>query len=71
MVRQFPSGEEEYCQLHVDVLYEPTEKNKDFQQTVWSEEIDENIFEYIKNSLEYKHCKVARICKLEIYLDET
>ena len=34
-------------------------------------EIDENIFGYIKNSLEYKHCKGDRICNLEIYLDET
>lgn len=71
MVRQFPNDEEEFYQLHVDVLYEPTEKNKDYQQTTWNEEIDENIFGYIKNSLEYKHCKGDRICNLEIYLDET
>lgn len=71
MVRQFPNDEEEFYQLHVDVLYEPTEKNKDYQQTTWNEEIDENIFGYIKNSLEYKHCKGDQICNLEIYLDET
>jgi len=71
MVRQFPNDEEEFYQLHVDVLYEPTEKNKDYQQTVWNEEIDENIFEYIKSSLEYKHCKGDRICNLVIYLEET
>lgn len=71
MVRQFPNAEEEFFQLHVDVLYEPTEKNKDYQQTTWNDEVDGNIFEYIKNSLEYKYCKGDRICNVEIYLDET
>ena len=32
LVRQFPNDEEEYYQIHVDVLYIPTEENKDFQR---------------------------------------
>lgn len=34
LVRQFPNDEEEYYQIHVDVLYIPTEENKDFQRTI-------------------------------------
>ena len=49
LVRQFPNGEDEYCQIHVDVLYIPTEENMIFEQTVWNEDIEENIFDYIKN----------------------
>ena len=32
LVRQFPNDEEEYYQIHVDVLYIPTEENKDFNE---------------------------------------
>ena len=44
LVRQFPNCEEEYYQIHVDVLYVPEEGNKNFQQGTWNEEIEENIF---------------------------
>ena len=42
LVRQFPNDEEEYYQIHVDVLYIPTEENKDFQRTIWNEDIEED-----------------------------
>lgn len=71
LVRQFPNDEEEYFQLHVNVLYEPTDDNKGFQQTTWSEEISDNIFDYIRKSAEFEHCKDDDICNVEIYMDET
>lgn len=52
LVRQFPNDEEEYYQIHVDVLYIPTEENKDFQRTIWNEDIEEDIFSYIKKTPE-------------------
>lgn len=30
------------------VLYVPEEGNKDFEQSIWNEDIEENIFIYIK-----------------------
>ena len=71
LVRQFPNGEDEYCQIHVDVLYIPTEDNMIFEQTVWKEDIEENIFDYIKKSPEYDCCKKKAFSKVEIYSDET
>ncbi len=71
LVRQFPNDEEEYYQIHVDVLYMPTEENKDFEQNMWNEDIDENIFSYIKKSREFDLCKDKEVSKVEIYLDET
>lgn len=71
LVRQFPNGEDEYCQIHVDVLYIPTEDNMIFEQTVWNEDIEENIFDYIKKSPEYDCCKKKAFSKVEIYSDET
>lgn len=32
LVRQFPNEEEEYYQIHVDVLYMPTAENKDLNK---------------------------------------
>ena len=71
LVRQFPNDEEEYYQIHVDVLYIPTEENKDFQRTIWNEDIEEDIFSYIKKTPEFKSCKDKVFSKIEIYLDET
>ena len=71
LVRQFPKCEEEYYQIHVDVLYVPEEGNKNFQQCIWSEDIDENIFAYIKKSQEFYFCKVKELKKVDIYIDET
>ena len=49
----------------------PTEDNMIFEQTVWNEDIEENIFDYIKKSPEYDCCKKKAFSKVEIYSDET
>ena len=71
LVRQFPNCQEEFYQIHVDVLYIPTEGTMYFEQTVWNEDIKENIFNYIKKSPEFDYCKKQTFSKVEIYLDET
>ena len=71
LVRQFPNDEEEYYQIHVDVLYMSTEENKDFERTIWNEDIEENIFNYIKKTPEFSFCRDKEFSKVEIYLDET
>lgn len=55
----------------MDVLYIPTEENKDFQRTIWNEDIEEDIFSYIKKTPEFNFCKDKVFSKIEIYLDET
>lgn len=71
LVRQFPNDEDEYYQIHVDVLYMPAEGNQDFKQITWNEDIEENIFSYVKKSQEFDFCKNKEFSKIEIYLDET
>lgn len=71
LVRQFPNDEEEYYQIRVDVLYVPSVENSYFQQSIWNEDIDGNIFNYVKESQEFVFCKDKEIFKVEIYLDET
>ena len=48
-----------------------SEENKDFQRTIWNEDIEEDIFSYIKKTPEFSFCKDKVFSKIEIYLDET
>lgn len=71
LVKQFPNGDEEYNQIHVDVLYKPNKENRRFRGSVWDEDLDENIFDYIKKSKAYEYAQNNDYIKVEIYMDET
>lgn len=71
MVRQFPNDEEEYFQIHTEVLYKPDKENKVFQTSVWNEEIKEDIFDYIRRSQDFEYAKKEEYVKIEIFMDET
>ena len=71
MTRQFPNGGEEFYQLHLDVMYSPNEENKAFKNSVWNEDIGEDIFKYIKESETFKYASADKYLKIKIYMDET
>jgi hypothetical protein len=87
LVSQFPNGEEEFFQLHLNILYEPDEEeffqlhlnilyepdreSERFREAVWDEDIGENIFDYIRDSEAFAYAKKREYVKVEIYLDET
>lgn len=71
LVRQYPNEEEEYYQLHLDIMFEPTSDNSSYEQATWSFEIEDNIFDYIRKSKEYMCLKDIPIAKIEVYMDET
>ena len=67
LVRQFPNDDEEFFQIHVDILYKPTS----FSEATWNEDLSENIFDYIRKSEVFAYAKNKEYIKVEIYLDET
>ena len=71
LVSQFPNGEEEFFQLHLNILYEPDRESERFREAVWDEDIGENIFDYIRGSEAFAYAKKREYVKVEIYLDET
>ncbi len=71
LARQFPNEEEEYYQLHMDVLYNPTPQNEQFKGATWNEDIDGNFFEYIRNSDIYNRLKDEMYIEIDVYMDET
>lgn len=66
LVKQFPN-DEEYIQIHIDILYKPDSENKKFSNTFWDETGDE-IINYIKKSKEYKYAKIIDTQKLKFML---
>lgn len=71
LVKQIPNDEDdEYYQIHVDVLYKPDAENKCFSDTLW-DETGEEIFDYIRNSDAFQYAKAHKFEKIEVYMDET
>ena len=71
LVRQYPNEEEEYYQLHLDIMFEPTFDNSSYEQATWGFEIEDNIFDYIRKSKEYMCLKDIPIARIDVYMDET
>lgn len=71
ITRQFPNGEDEYYQVHVDVMYNPDKESRRFSDEVWCDEINENFFDYLRKTPEYLYAKDVKCKKIEIYVDET
>ena len=70
LVKQFSSDDDEYYQIHIDILYEPDSENKKFSDSFWDETGDE-IINYIKDSKEYKYAQNHKCKNIDIYMDET
>ena len=71
LVRQFPNEDEEFYQIHVDILYGSDQENKIFCGSVWEEDVDENIFEHIRNSEVFDYAKNKGYSEVRIWCDET
>ncbi|MBP3203961.1 MAG: hypothetical protein J6M66_00905 [Lachnospiraceae bacterium] len=71
LVRQIPNEDEEYYQVHVDVLYYSDKENEIFSEEVWNEDVDENIFDYIRASGAFAYAVNNHYIKVDIYMDET
>lgn len=71
LLRQFPNEEEEFCQLHLDVLFRPDAVNRELAESAWSFDIDTDFFAYVRNSQAYIAVKDSEILKVDVYMDET
>ena len=74
LVRQFPHEDEEndeYYQLHLNVLFPPAHNNKKYNEATWNMDIEGSFFEYIRESAVYNDIKNDKYSSIEIYMDET
>ncbi len=71
LVRQFPNEDEEYFQLHLEILYEPSDINKSFSEPIWNDDVEGDFFEFIRSSDAYLSLKDEKVHKINIFMDET
>lgn len=71
LVRQTPSEDGEYYQLYLDVRYEICDELKGINESLWHDETDGDLREYVLNSEAYKAVKDRKILKIRAGVDET
>ena len=71
LVRQVPNEDEEFNQIHLDIFYEASRENQIFSESTWDEDLEENIFYYIRASEVFAYAREQKYLAVKIYLDET
>ena len=71
LVRQAPNEDEEFYQVHLDIFYEASQENEIFHESIWDEDLEENIFDYIRASEVFAYAKEQEYQAVKIYLEET
>ena len=71
LTRQYPDGNDEYYQLRVSLMFAPDNENRRLEDTVWSDGIGGNFFEYIRKSSAYVYAKKHDFKSVDIRIDET
>ena len=71
LVRQAPNEDEEFYQVHLDIFYEASQDNQIFSESTWDEDLEENIFDYIRNSEVFDYAKDQEYLSVKMYLEET
>ena len=71
LVRQYPDGEDEYYQLRVSIVFSPDEENRGLEDTLWSDDTDDNFFDYIRKSDGYDYAKNHKLMSIDIRIDQT
>ena len=71
LVRQAPNEDEEFYQVHLDIIYEASHENQIFSESTWDEDLEENIFDYIRASEVFNYAKEQEYQAVRIYLEET
>lgn len=72
LVRQFQFlDEEEYVQLHLTVLYEPSAKTGLLKKIHWGQPEDGTFFQTVRKSLAYQTVKDMPIVRVDIDIHET
>ena len=71
LVRQAPNEDEEFYQVHLDIFYEANQDNQIFSESTWDEDLEENIFDYIRNSEVFAYAREKEYLAVKMYLEET
>ena len=71
LVRQTPTRDDEFYQMHMVVSYEAGEEERKLDECEWHEEGDDDLREYVLGSRAYEVLKDKPILKIQVWVDET
>lgn len=72
LVRQFQFlNEDEYVQLHLDILYEPGKHTRSLRGCTWAEGSCEDFIATVKSSRAFQVMKDHPIAKVKIFIEDT
>ena len=72
LVRQFQFlNEDEYVQLHLDILYPPSAKTALLVRTTWDTGVEGDFFEMVKSSLAYRVVQDLSPVRVDVRVEET
>ena len=71
LVRQTPSEDGEYYQMHLELQYEADDDIKALNECEWHEKGDSDLYEYVAKSKAYQMLKDRTYSKINVWVDET
>ena len=71
LVRQTPSPDDEFYQLHLDIQYDICDEVRSLSECEWFEKGDDDLQEHVKNSEAYNVLKDKPIKEIRVWVDET
>lgn len=71
LVRQFPNDDEEYFQVHLDVIFKADTLPEATSEAIWDIEMQGDFFEFVRSSEICNTLKNAEISEIDVYVDET
>ena len=71
LVRQTPTRDDEYYQMHMEIVYEAGEEERKLSECEWYEEGDDDLRNYVHQSNAYNVLKDKQILKIKVWVDET
>ena len=71
LVRQFPDVEDEFFQIHMDVKFNISDKNRDLSALLWSNQIEGDFFDEVFSSDVFKQLSTEEMQDVCVYIDAT
>lgn len=71
LTRQTPSPDDEFYQMHLEVVYDVTDDVRALSECEWYEEGDDDLQEYVFKSEAYNVLKDKKIKEIKVWVDET
>ena len=71
LVRQTPSEDGEYYQMHLELQYEADDEIKSLKECEWHEKGDSDLYEYVTKSKAYQTLKERTYNTIRVWVDET